>query len=338
MMAHFVYFCRGMWYDKREKGTGVSRQRKEDRFVSDPYTGREKSSLEHKKQLVKVLILAVLVIAAGCGAWASGVLEVTSFQASLNFSAASLLQLLLMVLSVLLAANLLQFLLRLWKPKKNRGMTLVTLVSSLVKYAAALVILCWGLTILGVDVSTIVASVGILALIVGFGAESMIADVVTGIFMLFENQCNVGDIVEVNGFRGTIQEIGIRTTAVVDPGGNVKIINNSEMKNILNRSDNSSRSVSDIGIPYETDLEALEAKLPEMLAGIYEANRDVMEAAPVYLGVQELADSAVVLRFVVEVAEQNIFSTQRVLNRALLLGLRKLGVECPYQQIDIHSR
>lgn len=294
--------------------------------------------MEHKKMLRKLLILAVLLIAAGCGAWASGVLETASFQASLNISVAALLQLLLMVLSVLLAANLLLLLLRLWKPKNHRGLTLVTLVSSLTKYAAALVILCWGLTILGVDVSTIVASVGILALIVGFGAESLIADVVTGIFMLFENQCNVGDIVEVDGFRGTVQEIGIRTTSVVDTGGNVRIINNSEMKNLLNRSDNSSRSVSDIGIPYETDLEALEKKLPAMLAEIYEANRETMEAVPVYLGVQELGASAIVLRFMVEVAEEKIFSGQRVLNRELLLGLRKLGVECPYQQVDVHNR
>lgn len=68
---------------------------------------------------------------------------------------------------------------------------------------AFIVILCWGLTILGVNITTIVASVGILALIAGFSAESLIADLVTGAFMLLENQYNVGDIVEVNGFRGT---------------------------------------------------------------------------------------------------------------------------------------
>lgn len=91
-------------------------------------------------------------------------------------------------------------------------------------------ILCAGLTILGVNMTTIIASVGVLALIVGFSAESLIADVVTGTFMLLENQYNVGDIVEVNGFRGTVTSIGIRTTCITDTGDNVKIINNSEMK------------------------------------------------------------------------------------------------------------
>ena len=248
------------------------------------------------------------------------------------------IEVLAMAAMVLFAVQLLRFLLSLIKPKERKGLTLISLFSSLLHYVAALVILCWGLSILGVNVNAIVASVGIVALIVGFGAESLVADVVTGIFLLFENQYNVGDIVEVNGFRGTVKEIGIRTTSIMDVGGNVKIINNSEMKNILNRSDNISRAVSDIAIPYETDLEALEAKLPELMQAIYAQRADVMLAAPQYLGVQQLADSSVVLRFVVEVAEKNIYTGARILNRDLWLGFRKLGVECPFPQVDVHTK
>ena len=239
---------------------------------------------------------------------------------------------------VLLCANVLILLLSALKPKTHRGASLVTLFSSLTRYVAALVVLCWGLSIFGVDVNTIVASVGVVTLVVGFGAESLVADLITGIFMLFENQYNVGDIVEVNGFRGTVQDIGIRTTSIVDPGGNVKIINNSDMKNILNRSDRSSTAVTNIGIPYETDLVALEAKLPALMNEIYQAHKDIMKSAPRYLGVAELADSAVMLRFVAEVSESEIFSVGRILNRDLWLGFRKLGVECPFPQVDVHSK
>ena len=248
------------------------------------------------------------------------------------------IEVLAMAAMVLFAVQLLRFLLSLIKPKERKGLTLISLFSSLLHYVAALVILCWGLSILGVNVNAIVASVGIVALIVGFGAESLVADVVTGIFLLFENQYNVGDIVEVNGFRGTVKEIGIRTTSIMDVGGNVKIINNSEMKNILNRSDNISRAVSDIAIPYETNLETLEAKIPELMQAIYAQRADVMLAAPQYLGVQQLADSAVVLRFVVEVAEKDIYAGARILNRDLWLGFRKLGVECPFPQVDVHTK
>ena len=209
---------------------------------------------------------------------------------------------------------------------------MLSLLSSLVKYVAGIIIVCQSLSLLGVNVGTIIASVGVLALVVGFSAESLIADVVIGAFMLLENQYNVGDIVEVNGFRGVVTKIGIRTTSITDGGGNVKIINNSEMKNILNRSDNNSWSVSDISIPYETDLEKLEAQLPTLLEG------DVMLDVPQYLGVQTLDASGIVLRFWVKVAEKNIYAGARALNRELLLGFRRLGVECPFPQMDVHMK
>ena len=160
---------------------------------------------------------------------------------------------------------------------------------------------------------------------------------VTGAFMIFENQYNVGDIVEVDGFRGTVTSIGLRTTCITDPGGNVKIMNNSNMKNILNRSDKPSRSGCDIAVPYETDFVALEKEIPGLMQRIYEAHPDVMKAPPVYLGINELADSGVVLKFVAEVDEKNIFSGSRILNHDLLLGFKELGVECPFPQVDVHS-
>lgn len=243
-----------------------------------------------------------------------------------------------MAFGIFAVSNLAVILLSFVKVDNHRGKTLVTISMSLVKYVAALIVLCWGLSIMGVDLSTIVTSVGILALIVGFGAESMIADVVTGIFMLFENQYNVGDIIEVNGLRGTVSNIGIRTTSIVDGSGNTKIINNSEMTNLLNRSNGATYVFTDISIPYETDLEAFEKKLPTLLHEIYQAHREQMKATPKYLGVQELEASGVVLRFRSEVPEAEIYNVMRIMNRDLFLGFRKLGVEVPYTQIDIHTK
>ncbi|MBR5342316.1 MAG: mechanosensitive ion channel family protein [Oscillospiraceae bacterium] len=242
-----------------------------------------------------------------------------------------------MAFGVLLCVALLRLILGLFEPKERKGKTALSIIGSLLRYASVLVILCWGLSLLGVELNTIVTSVGILALIIGFGAESLVADVVTGVFLLIDSQYNVDDIVEVDGFRGTVKEIGVRTTSIVDPGGNIKIINNSEMRNILNRSDRLSRSVSDIAIPYGTDLEELEKNIPALMQEIFAARGDMMQAPPVYLGVQELAESSVVLRFVVEVAEKDIYAGARALNHDLLLGFRRLGVECPFPQLDVHQ-
>lgn len=284
--------------------------------------------------LVYLLLLAA-VVALG---YFTDIVDFTELKAVFSLKLTALLKLAVMVLLVLLVSNLVIFILHGIKPRTHRGGSVLSLLSSLVKYVAGIIIVCQSLSLLGVNVGTIIASVGVLALVVGFSAESLIADVVIGAFMLLENQYNVGDIVEVNGFRGVVTKIGIRTTSITDGGGNVKIINNSEMKNILNRSDNSSKTVCDISIPYETDIETLETRLPALLEEIYRNHTDTMESAPVYLGVQALEASGILLRFVVNVSERNVYSTARILNRDLLLGFRRLGVECPYPQLDVHNR
>lgn len=248
----------------------------------------------------------------------------------------TILKVIVMAAAVIAVVSLITMLLSLPNPKNHRTRSLLSIVSSMLKYIAGIVILCWGLSIIGVNVSTIVASVGIITLIVGFSAESLIADVVTGAFMIFENQYNVGDIVEVDGFRGKVTNIGIRTTSITDTGDNVKVINNSAMRNILNRSDKLSRSVCDISIPYETDIEELEKQIPGLVQLMYENHKDVMQDVPKYLGIQQLADSSIVLRFVVNVNEKDIFSCTRIMNHDLLLGFRKLGIECPFPQVDVH--
>lgn len=290
-----------------------------------------------KRNIVKTLVYAVLLAAAAFIGVSTGLIKDKELKAMLSIDAFAIAKLIVMIFGVLLLKNLIVLILGFFRPKSHRARSIISLTSSLMKYLAFIVILCWGLTIIGVNITTIIASIGILALIVGFSAESLIADVVTGTFMLLENQYNVGDIVEINGFRGIVTSIGIRTTCITDSGDNVKIINNSEMKNILNRSDNSSRAVGDISIPYETDLTALEKKLPALMQEIYDRNSATLNGLPVYLGVQALEASGILLRFIVEVDEKNIFSAGRLLNRELLLGFKKLGIECPYTRLDVHT-
>ena len=280
-----------------------------------------------KKSPVRMLVYLLLLAAVVALGYFTDIVDFTELKAVFSLKLTALLKLAVMVLLVLLVSNLVIFILHGIKPRTHRGGSVLSLLSSLVKYVAGIIIVCQSLSLLGVNVGTIIASVGVLALVVGFSAESLIADVVIGAFMLLENQYNVGDIVEVNGFRGVVTKIGIRTTSITDGGGNVKIINNSEMKNILNRSDNNSWSVSDISIPYETDLEKLEAQLPALLEEIFRAR-----------GVQTLDASGIVLRFWVKVAEKNIYAGARALNRELLLGFRRLGVECPFPQMDVHMK
>ena len=293
------------------------------------------NSKKTKQILGYVIVLAAaLLIAIATGA-IQGVGEIVS---GFHIRAMSILKVIIMVCFVLALTHLIQLVMNVLKPKTKRGQTVVTIVSSLIQYAAAILILCWGLTILGVSVSTIFASVGILALIVGFGAESLIEDVITGLFMIFENQYNVGDIIEVGGFRGTVKRIGIRATVIADSSDNAKIINNAAMKNILNRSAQNSKAICDVGISYAEDLEKVEATLSEISEKILKENGEIFASMPEYLGVQELGDSAVILRVAAEVSERDIYDAARIMNREYYLGLKRCEVEIPYPQMDIHTR
>ena len=256
----------------------------------------------------------------------------------LDLNGKAVLRGILILLAMFAAEGIIVFLLSLPNPKNNRVRTMISLAKNVLRYAVILAAICVALTIFNVDIVTILAGLGILALIIGFGAESLIADIVTGMFILIDNQYNIGDIIEVDGFRGTVTEINVRSTVLTDVGGNIKIINNSDMKNVLNRSDNSSKSISDFPIPYETDITELEKQIPALLQEIYENNQPLMLKVPEYLGVNKLDDSAVMLRFTVDVREGDIFMGARALNHDLFVGMRKLGVEVPFPQIDVHQK
>ena len=289
--------------------------------------------MNRTKHLVKFILFAVL----------AGVLILVGAGKKLDIGHWSLdwadaLKILLVISTVLAVEHLILLLLSFIHTENHRFRTVLTLTMNLIRYVTVLAIVISVLSLLKVDIATILAGLGVIALIIGFGAESLITDVVTGFFILVDNQYNVGDIIEVNGFRGTVSEIGIRTTSLTDAGGNVKIVNNSDMKNILNRSDNSSKAVADFSIPYETDLVKLEEKIPGLMKEIYEKHPEVFRSEPVYLGVQTLNNSSVDLRFVAEVGESDIYSGARILNHDLFVGFRGLGVECPFPQVDVHSK
>lgn len=285
---------------------------------------------------ITALIALVVFVALGAALRLFG--GVAEVLASLQMSWLIVLRLLIMVALVVLLRSILLWALSGLRSKPSRVGTMATLFSSLIKYATILIIFCWGLSIIGVNVSTIFASIGVVALILGFGAESLVADLITGVFMLFENEYNVGDIIEVDGFRGRVQEIGIRTLSLVDSGGNIRIINNSDVKNVINRSDISSVAICDVAVSYDADLEEVEKKLEAILADIGTRRADLFPNGVEYLGVEALADSAVILRLKAVVHEKNIFSGRRALNREIKVAFDKAGISIPFPQLDVHSK
>lgn len=292
-----------------------------------------------KKNIVKAAIALALLVVVGVVGGLLGVFEgVGGFLGAFKLNIGMVFEVIFAIAFVILLENVVLFVLTMVKKIGGRVQTLSTVISSLVRYAAVIIGACWSLSIIGVDVSTIFASLGIVALILGFGAESLVADLVTGVFILFENQFNVGDIIEVGGFRGTVKEIGIRTTSLEDTGKNVKIINNADLKDILNRSNQRSVAVSEICVAYDTDLDALEETLKDILVKIKEDNKDIFIDRVEYIGVEDLADSWIKLKFVADVEEKNIYSGKRRLNKCLKQAFDKANITIPFPQVDVHMK
>lgn len=249
----------------------------------------------------------------------------------------SIFKIIVIVIVLALLYNIVKLILTKFKPESGKGKSLYSLLNSFTIYAFTLIGLIWCLAAIGVNISTIFASIGIVALIVGFAAESLIEDVITGLFLLFENEFNIGDIIEYNGFRGTVTKIGIRITCITDAGGNVKMANNSDIRNVLNKSKSLSAAVVDVPISYAADLKNAEIVLKGILAELPKKYPDVFGKVPAYLGVQALDASSVNLRISANVSEDKIFQAVRLMNREVKLGMDKANVEIPFQQVVVHQ-
>ncbi|MBQ7173035.1 MAG: mechanosensitive ion channel family protein [Clostridia bacterium] len=234
------------------------------------------------------------------------------------------------------ASWVLRFVLKLLSKPLKKGKAIVDILCSLIKYAAVLALLFFVLKTLGVDTTAILAGIGILGLVVGLGAQPLVADIIAGLFIVFEGIFDVGDIIVVDGFRGTVKEIGIRTTQIVDTGGNVKIINNAHLQSIVNMTNQLSLAICDIGIEYGESLERVEAILKENFPKIREAIPDIKEG-PFYKGVSELGDSAVVIRFAAGCEEGTRYQVERDMNRQFKLLFDKYNINIPFPQIVLNQ-
>jgi moderate conductance mechanosensitive channel len=221
--------------------------------------------------------------------------------------------------------------------KGHRSETIGNLIKSFIRYLSVIVALFLILSAWGVQAPTLLAGAGILGLAISFGAQSLIEDIFCGVFIVFEKQFSVGDIILVNNVRGTVLEIGIRITKVEDQHGDILMINNSDIRGAINMSSVLSPAICDIAISYEAKLEIVEKIIFDNLENIKKRVPDIIEG-PFYSGVQSLADSSVVLRILAKTYEGNRFKVTRELNRQMKLLFDEHQIEIPFPQLVVHQK
>ena len=269
--------------------------------------------------------------------WESVFGDVGRVTSAITLNWVTVFRVIAIILLMIVITKLAAFIIEKVKPKTGKGRSAQTLLRSALNYITTIITVFWCLSALGVNVSTLVAGAGILALAISFGAQSLIEDVVTGVFLVFEDQFNVGDYIEVDGFRGTVENIGIRVTTVKGPGSNFKIINNSNIRNILNRSQQTSIATTLVSVAYKEDIEKVEQVFDELFPKILEKYPDVFLEAPTNFGVDELGDNGVTFKIGASINEKDLFKAPRIMNREIKIAFDKAGVEIPFPQVVVHQ-
>lgn len=242
-----------------------------------------------------------------------------------------------LITSGLLFSYLVKKLLHKVMNKNNHRLTIFKLFES---FLNLIIIIVFGLLILsvwGVDTTTLVASAGVLTLIIGLGAQSLVADIVAGTFIVMDGSISVGDIVVIEGFRGTIQEVGIRTTKIKDYKGNIKIVNNSQIREIINYTKDISLAECVMSIGYDESILDIEKIINNNLKHIKEQIPSIIGDIE-YKGIKEFAPSSVNLLFFAKCKETDVYAIQRELNKQFKILFDKNGIKIPYSHIIIESK
>lgn len=217
-----------------------------------------------------------------------------------------------------------------------RGVTMCRLASSIVKYASVIGILYWCLALLGVDTATLLASAGLLTFAVSLGAKDIVTDIISGLFIIFEGEFRVGDIIQVGGQRGTVMEIGVRTTKINDGNGNVLVLRNSNISNVVNMTKEHSYASVEVGIEYGESLERVESILSKELPNIKRRLPAIIDG-PFYKGVTMLADNSVNIKIVAECAEKDRSGLTNDLNREMKLLFDRYDISIPFPQVVVNQ-
>ena len=222
-------------------------------------------------------------------------------------------------------------------PKRQRAVTLGTLLQSTAGYVVWAIAGIMVLSEVGLDIGALIATAGIAGLAVGFGAQTLVKDVIGGIFLLFDDILHVGDLVTIDGHTGTIEEIGVRLIKLRKFDGELVMIPAGEVRTFGNKSVQWARAIVPVGLSYGQDVDAI-LPVMERVATEWVAEHEdiVLDESPQVQGLMDFGDSSVTARVVVRVAPGEQYAAERELRQRLKRAFDTKGIEIPFPQRTTH--
>ncbi|WP_102273138.1 mechanosensitive ion channel family protein [Cytobacillus massiliigabonensis] len=220
---------------------------------------------------------------------------------------------------------------------EGRALTLHRLAENILSYSLIFILAASLFNAFGLPVASLIAGAGVVGLAIGFGAQGLVSDVVTGFFLLLEKQLDVNDYVTIGNIDGVVEAVGLRTTQLRSFDGTLNYIPNRDILTVRNHSRGSMRALVDIGIAYDEDIDhAIEVTqaVCDQMAG----ENPVIVEGPNVIGVQALGASDVVLRVIAKTENGEQWAVEREIRKAIKAAFDENGIEIPYpHQVMVHK-
>ncbi len=220
---------------------------------------------------------------------------------------------------------------------KGRALTLQSLSENVFGYVLIFILVATIFSIFGLSVASLIAGAGIVGLAIGFGAQGLVSDVVTGFFLLLEKQIDVNDYVTVGSIDGIVEAVGLRTTQIRSFDGTLNYIPNRDITTVSNHSRGNMRALVDIGVSYDADIDKAVAVIQSACDRVAADNETIVEG-PDVIGVQAFGASDVTLRIIAKAKSGEQWGVERQLRQAIKEALDANGIEIPFpHQVNIHK-
>lgn len=221
--------------------------------------------------------------------------------------------------------------------EENRVNTLKSILKSLVTYIIYFVSYASIFEIMGIPIKALITAAGIGGLAIGFGAQNLVKDIITGFFILFEDQFGVGDYIEVDGKTGVVEEMALRITKIRDFSGDLHIIPNGAINKVTNRCRGNMRAKVDMSIAYEENIERAIEVLNKASKQIKSESNDIIEG-PIVLGVTEFGESDVVITIISKVKPMSQWAVERLMRKRFKEAFDMEAIEIPYPKRVIYNQ
>ncbi|RIX47061.1 mechanosensitive ion channel family protein [Paenibacillus nanensis] len=217
----------------------------------------------------------------------------------------------------------------------RRMTTVGKLLKNVITYMIYFISFMLILSEFGIDLGPLLAGAGVVGIAIGFGAQSLVKDILTGFFIILEDQFAVGDVIQIGQFKGTVEVIGLRTTKILSWTGEVHIVPNGMINEVTNFSVNNSLAVVDVMVAYEADVEKAMGIITHTMK---ELQHDDLVKEPEVLGVQLMSATAVTIRVIAECRPNTHHAIARLMNKEMKEAFDRNGIEIPYPRMVTYQR